>query len=92
MVLNGDKKFMSKSEIKPVDVGNFPELSIKVMYADFNQREAVKPYMPPKINKGRQLDKEYFWNVINTLYEAEVEAIVVNAHRVRKDVDSGQLE
>ena len=78
---------MSKSDIKPVDVGHFPELSVKAMYYDFGQREALVPYMPPKVNKGRQVDKEYFWNVVNTLYEDEVEAIVNNAHKVRKSVD-----
>ena len=38
------------------------------------------------------MDKEYFWNIKNTLYETEVEAIVANAHKLRKSVDQGELE
>ena len=38
------------------------------------------------------MDKEYFWNIVNTLYETEVEAIVANAHKLRKSVDQGELE
>ena len=52
MILNGEKKLIAKADVKPVDVGHFPELSVKAMYDDFNTREDVIPYMPPKINKG----------------------------------------
>ena len=62
------------------------------MYDDFGKREAIKAYLPPKINKGRQLDKEYFWNIVNTLYEEVVEAVVQNAHKLRKAVDSEDME
>ena len=83
---------MMKSDIKPVDVGNFPELSIKAMYEDFSEREEVKPYMPPKINQGRQVEKEYFWNIVNTLFEDEVDAMVLHAHNQRKSIGEGVLE
>ena len=48
--------------------------------------------MPPKINQGRQVDKEYFWNIVNTLFEDEVDAMVSHAHTQRKSVDQGELE
>ena len=92
MILGGEKKLMLKSDINPVDVGNFPELSIKAMYEDFSERPEVKPYMPPKINKGRQVEKEYFWNIVNTLFEDEVDAMVSHAHTQRKSIDQGELE
>ena len=41
MILSGEKKLMQKSEIKPVDVGHFPELSVKAMYDDFGSRDDV---------------------------------------------------
>ena len=45
MILGGVKKLIMKSDIKPVDIGNFPELSIKAMYEDFTERAEVKFYM-----------------------------------------------
>jgi 5'(3')-deoxyribonucleotidase len=86
MILSGEKKLLKMSEIKPVDVGSFPELSIKAMYKEFADRDDIKPYMPPKVNKNRTVDKEYFWNVVNTIAEEEVDAMVKHAHRQRKDI------
>ena len=91
MILKGEKRLLQKSAVKFVDVGNFPEVSVKGLYTEFSERPDIKPYMPPKINKGRQCDKDYFWNVINTLCEEEVEAIVQHAHNQRKSVDEGDM-
>ena len=72
MILNGEKKLLTLKELKPVDVGHYPELSVKKLYAEFAQREALKPYLPPKVTKNKQVDKEYFFNVVNTLFEDEL--------------------
>ena len=66
MILSGEKKLLLKADVKWVDVGHYPEISVKSLYAEFAEREEVKPYLPPKINKGRQCDKQYFWNVVST--------------------------
>ena len=53
MILNGEKKLLPKADIKWVDVGNYPEVSVKALYAEFSQRSDVAIYLPTKINKGR---------------------------------------
>ena len=80
-ILSGEKRLLQKATVKYVNVGFFPEISVKHMYNDFAERPGIKPYMPPKVNLGRSCDKEYFWNVVNTLCEEEVEAIVDHAHK-----------
>ena len=92
MILTGEKLLLSKSQVKPVDVGHYPELSVKAMYEDFAKRPEVAPYLPPKLHKGRQCDKEYFWNVVNTLFEEEVTAIVTHANKQRNFVDQNDLQ
>ena len=67
MILAGEKKLLSKSEINPVDAGCYPELSVKTLYAEYSERPDIKPFLPPKVNKGRSCDKTYFWNVVNTV-------------------------
>ena len=69
------------SELKQVDAGHFPEVSVKGLYTEFSERPDIKPYMPPKINKGRSCEKKYFWNVVNTFFEEEVEAMISHAHQ-----------
>ena len=51
LLLVGEKKLMPMSSIKPVHVGNFPEVSVKCLYADFSERNELKPYLPDKLPK-----------------------------------------
>ena len=53
MILSGEKKLLPKADVKWVDVGHYPEISVKALYAEFAEREDIKVYLPPKINKGR---------------------------------------
>ena len=68
-----------------------PELSVKTLYAEYAERPEIKPYLPPKLYKGRSCDKSYFWNVVNTVTEGEVEAMVHHANSQRNAVDSGDM-
>ena len=42
--------------------------------------------MPPKVHKGRTLDKNYFWTVVNTVLPEEVDAILKHANELRNAV------
>lgn len=53
MILNGEKKLMSLSQIRPIHVGHFPEVSIKNLYSDFSSRDEVMIYLPAQLPKGR---------------------------------------
>ena len=41
MILSGEKKLLPKAEVKWVDVGNYPEISVKALYAEFSQRSEI---------------------------------------------------
>ena len=53
------------------------------MYPKLLQREELKPYFPDKYPKGRQCDKEYFWNVCATVFPIEIQELVLNANKQR---------
>ena len=74
-----------------MDAGCYPELSVKALYAEYAERPEIKPFLPPKVNKGRSCDKTYFWNVINSVTSQEVEAMVDHANSQRNAVDSGDM-
>ena len=76
MIFNGEKKLLKLSDLKPVEVGNYPELSVKKLYAEFADRPTVKPYMPPKVIKGRQIDKRYFFNIVHTMHSDELSSMM----------------
>ena len=92
LILSGEKRLLKKSEIKPVDMGHYPEVSVKALYTDYSERPAIKPYMPPKLHKGRQCDKEYFFTVVNSICEGEITAIIHHANHQRNNVDEGELQ
>ena len=62
-------------------MGHYPEVSVKALYNEYAERADIKAYMPPKIHKGRQCDKEYFFTVVNSICEQEVSAIFNHANQ-----------
>ena len=48
----------------------------------------MKPYFPDKLSKGKQMDKTYFFNVVNTLYEEELRAILDHAMGLRNSIEA----
>ena len=86
MIFAGEKKLLKLSQLKPVNVGNYPELSVKKLYTEFATRKTVEPYMPPKLMKGRQIDKVYFWNCVHTLHPEELESMMQYANAQRNSV------
>ena len=71
-ILSGEKRLMKLDDVKQVNVGNYNEISVKHLYKDFSTRPEMKLYLPDKLSKGRQMDKEYFFNIANTLYTEEL--------------------
>ena len=58
--------------MRSVAVGHYPEVSVKALYEEYKDRPEVKPYWPPKVSKGRTLNKEYFFNIMNTFVNEEL--------------------
>ena len=69
LILGGQKKLLHRADVKPVDVSDYPELAVKRIFDEFAERLDCKLYIPPKINSGRSCPKEYFWDVVASLYE-----------------------
>ena len=47
-------------------------------------------YFPDKLPEGRIPDRDYFWNVFNTLYEDYVTELVAHANKVRNEANVEQ--
>ena len=64
LALLGEKKFVNLADLKPINIGNYPEVSVLNLYPKFSKRKDLEKYFPPKIYKGRTLQKKYFFNVL----------------------------
>ena len=79
-ILANKKMLFTKSKIKPIKVKKFDEISIKKIYHKMLEREELKPYFPSKYATGRQCQKEYFWNICNTIFPDETSELIMNAN------------
>ena len=79
MALAGEKDFLPLIDLRPVEAGHYPEVSVKHLYDEFSVRPEIQKYMAPKLNKGRTLDKEYFFNIVNSHYSKELQSILKHA-------------
>ena len=59
------------------------EISVKKLYDDFMQLDKVKMYFPDSYPKSRVCDREFMFNVINTLHPDVVTRIREHALEVR---------
>ena len=66
-------------EVKFISVPKYDELSVKSLYNDFMKLPYVKYYFPDKYPKGRQADREYLFNVVNTLHSETLSEVVIHA-------------
>ena len=82
-VFAGKKKLLKLKEKIEVCVTRFDELSVKSLYDDFMKLEGVHYYFPDTYPKGRVCDREYMFNIVNTLHEDIVMEIIEHALKQR---------
>ena len=64
------------SELKSVNVPKFDELSVKNIFPLIRQDAEVMKYFPDDYPKGREPDRTYTFNVLNTLRNLYVQEII----------------
>ena len=78
-VLRGDKKLLLLEDKKEVSVIKYDELSVKHLYKKFLELPGMSLYFPNKYPKGRQCDRDYMFNVANSLYPDIVAEVIQHA-------------
>ena len=82
-VLAGHKKLLKMSEVKWINPPKYDEISVANLYPKFKDDAKVAVYLPTKLAKGKLPDRAYFFNVLNTVYEDRVAAMIAHANRIR---------
>ena len=55
-------------------------MSVKNLYDEYGTRPDIKIHIPDKLHKGKSMEKEYFFNIVNTLFPEELQTIVAHAN------------
>ena len=77
-----------------IDVPKYDELSVKGLYDKLLSLDNMKKYFPDTYPKGRGCDRDYMFNVANTLHPGVVQELIDHAVRQRHDptIDQNKQE
>ncbi len=91
-VLADEKKLMLLSQVKFKHVPLYDELSVVQFWPLMQEDAQFMQYMPSKLPRGRVPDREYFWNVLNTLNEEYVQQLISHAIGQRNSAAGEDME
>ena len=80
-----EKGFLRLDEVAWIEVPRYDELSVVNLFPKFKEDENIMRYMPDRLPKGRLPDREYFFNVLNTVYPDYTRELIKKAGGHRND-------
>ena len=64
------------------------ELNVKDLWNKYRDMPELNRYLPDRVPKGRQLDRTFFFNILNTVSPETVSKIINHSLSVRNTVES----
>ena len=84
-IFSEKKLLIRKKHMMYIDVPKYDELFVKNLYKKLLALENMEKYFPDKYPKGRQCDRDYLFNVANTLHPGFVQELINHALKQRHD-------
>ena len=75
-ILIEEKKLLSLSEVKWIEVPKFDEISVKALWPTMQEDDSMMEYFPSQLPKGRLPDRSYFFNIMHSLYPVYTSELV----------------
>ena len=93
-VLAGRKQLLKKSEVQPIKVPFYDELSVKALWPQFKKDAEFLQYFPDKYPQDRGPPRDYFFNVLHTVHPEYLLKIMAHAskQRMTAEGDDGKRE
>lgn len=82
-VLVGEKKLLPMTEVSRINMPMFDELSVTNIWPQLHHDEKFCQYFPSKLPKGRMPDRNYFFNILHTIYPEYSTSIMRHANESR---------
>ena len=67
-VFTGDKFLYKKKDIDYIHVSHYEELSVKNLWVELKEDATFKKYFSDEYPADRMPNRDYFFNILNTLY------------------------
>ena len=91
-VLVGKKQLMKKSAIKSIEVPHYEEISVKALYPEFKKDAEMMSYFPDKYPAGKAPPREYFFNILNTIYPEYLQEVMLHASKQRMTTEGEAMK
>ena len=91
-IIEGKKRLLKATAVKRVSVPHFEELSVKNIFPRVKDEPEVMQYLPDKLPKSKLPDRQYFFNVLNTVRQEYVSELIAHANRQRFSTDHPDIE
>ena len=83
LVFAEENSLLKLSDVKWINVPRFDELSVENLEKQFKDDAKFQRFLPNRLPKGRQPDRTYYFNVLNTLYPDYIAEIILHANGKR---------
>lgn len=77
------KTLLKRAELRTIVTPKFAEISVKNIFPKIQADPLLMKYFPDALPKGREPDREYTFNVLNTLRPSYMQDIIRHAQTVR---------
>ena len=81
---------MKKAEVQKISVPHYDELSVKNLWPQFSKDAEFTKYFPDKYPVGKGPPRQYFFDILNTLYPDYLQQVMEHANKQRMSADQGQ--
>ena len=79
---------MPLSQIKWVNAPMYDEVSVVRIWPEMQEEEEFMQFFPASMPKGRLPDRTYFFNILNTVSEQYMQAIIRHASEQRNTANA----
>lgn len=83
LVFAGKKELIPQAQIRPISVPRFDELSVANLIKEVMTQKDLAKFFPEQRTKADLPDREYFFNIINTVEPEYLAALVKHAQNQR---------
>ena len=87
LLLANKKKLMPLKDVQFIVVAKYDELSVVNLQPLLKEDGNFQAYFPDRLPKGRNYSREYFFNILNTLYPDYTANLIAHAQRQRFTAD-----
>ena len=91
-ILVGKKGVLKLFQVNFVSVPKYDELSVKSLYNNLIKLPEMAQFFPDSYPKGKVCDRDYLFNVANTVHPEVMKELIDYAHKHRHAMEGGKQE